>query len=53
MRKRCGNCANWVKMKKAFKGKGLCTLYDLGWCPSDGGKGCSGWVGVKYNRSKV
>jgi hypothetical protein len=40
MVKCCGNCINWTKVKSII---GLCERYDLGWCPSDHGKGCVGW----------
>ena len=50
MKKRCGNCQNFMRLKD-WPGEGLCEAED-GRSPIDGGKSCKTWTGIKYIRTK-
>lgn len=46
--KSCGSCQNWTRVKSI---KGLCEVYDYGWCPANHvEKGCSKYKPLKYKR---
>ena len=57
MKKRCGNCSHWQKIKNNhFGGEGLCNLHDYR-MSSNGGKSktgdnCLDWKAIPYVRIK-
>ena len=51
MKKCCGNCTSFTRMKQMQDNSGICEYHD---CRTDVdcGKDCPVWKGIKYKRSK-
>lgn len=52
MKRRCGNCYYFIKLKHDPFSSGLCNKFDCR-VNIDSGKDCEKWKGIKYSKNLV